>query len=105
MFDSLVLTPADTGPVELAERQQASTPAPSALLLRARAIELLLARGFVLAGKDAMGLPCYRSPSGSALIAVGSCRCLAYSKVGGRLRVVAAAKTSVLVCRITSPGR
>jgi hypothetical protein len=69
-----------------------------------RAIDLLLRRGFAYIGHDPVGLPCYRSPSGVLLIAVGSCRSLAYAAVGGRLQVVAAARTAALVCRITVPG-
>jgi len=69
-----------------------------------RAIELLQRRGFTYIGHDPVGLPCYRSPSGALLIAVGSCRSLAYAPVGGKLQVVAAARTAALVCRITVPG-
>ncbi len=68
--------------------------------LRAQAVKLLTQRGFVYAGEDAVGLPCFRSPSGAILIGVGSCRCLAYAKVQGRLQVVAAARTAALLCRI-----
>ena len=68
--------------------------------IRAQAIGLLLQRGYVYAGEDSMGLPCYRSRSGAMLIGVGSCRCLAYAKVDGRLQVVAAARTLALLCRI-----
>ncbi len=71
----------------------------------ALAIEILTDRGFVFIGQDPLGLPCYRSPSGAMLIGVGSCRSLAYRKVGGRLQVIAAARTATLVCRIeTSTG-
>lgn len=76
-------------------------PGPS---IRERAIELLEARGFRYIGPDPVGLPCYRSPSGVLLIAVGSCRCLAYAPVDGRLQVVTASRTAALVCRITLPG-
>ncbi len=69
-----------------------------------RAIELLQRRGFTYIGHDPVGLPCYRSPSGALLIAVGSCRSLAYAPVSGKLQVVAAARTAALVCRITVPG-
>jgi hypothetical protein len=68
--------------------------------IRSQAIGLLLQRGYVYAGEDSMGLPCYRSRSGAMLIGVGSCRCLAYAKVDGRLQVVAAARTLALLCRI-----
>lgn len=77
--------------------------APSRPIIE-RAIELLQERGFTYLGHDPVGLPCYRSPSGALLIAVGSCRSLAYAQVGGRLQVVAAARTAALVCRITLPG-
>jgi hypothetical protein len=68
--------------------------------VRSQAIGLLLQRGYAYAGEDSMGLPCYRSRSGAMLIGVGSCRCLAYAKVDGRLQVVAAARTLALLCRI-----
>jgi hypothetical protein len=68
--------------------------------IRAQAIEMLVQRGYVYAGADSMGLPCFRSRSGAMLIGVGSCRCLAYAKVDGRLQVVAAARTLALLCRI-----
>ncbi len=103
MFDSLVLTPADAGPVTTG-RGEAKRQSPNAIATRDRAIELLLGRGFLHLGEDPMGLPCYRSPSGTVLIAVGSCRTIAYTKVGGRLRVVAAVRTAVMVCRIVSPA-
>ena len=70
--------------------------------VRTQAIGLLLQRGYVYAGEDSMGLPCYRSRSGAMLIGIGSCRCLAYAKVDGRLQVVAAARTLALLCRIGS---
>lgn len=69
---------------------------------RAQAIELLLDRGFKHIGQDPMGLPCFRSPSGALLIGVGGCRSLAYAMMGGRLQVVAAARTEALICRIAS---
>jgi hypothetical protein len=68
--------------------------------IRARAIGMLVQRGYSYVGEDSMGLPCYRSRSGAMLIGVGSCRCLAYAKVDGRLQVVAAARTLALLCRI-----
>lgn len=68
------------------------------------AIDLLRQRGFVYIGQDPVGLPCYRSPSGALLIGIGSCRSLAYAPVDGRLQVIAAARTSALVCRITLPA-
>jgi hypothetical protein len=68
--------------------------------IQSQAIRVLLARGFVYAGEDSVGLPCYRSRSGAILIGVGSCRCLAYAAVQGRLQVVAAARTLALLCRI-----
>ncbi len=78
---------------------------PIARSLRAQAVKLLCERGFVYAGEDAVGLPCFRSPSGAILIGVGSCRCLAYAKVQGRLQVVAAARTAALLCRIDVDAR
>lgn len=72
----------------------------SAAAVRQQAVRLLLDRGFSYAGEDALGLPCYRSRSGAMLIGVGSCRCLAYANVQGRLQVVAAARTLSLLCRI-----
>jgi len=68
------------------------------------AMEFLVSRGFVRIGEDAMGLPCFRSPSRALLISIGSCRSLAYVEIGGTLRVVAAARTSVLACRIAGPA-
>ena len=68
--------------------------------VRAQAIQLLRERGFVYAGEDSVGLPCYRSRSGAMLIGVGSCRSLAYAMVEGRLQVVAASRTLALLCRI-----
>lgn len=70
----------------------------------AGAIGMLLERGFTFIGLDPVGLPCYRSSSGALLIAVGSCRSLAYAPVDGKLQVVAAARTTALVCRIKAPG-
>ena len=105
MFERLgPLDPAGAG----AEGQSAATWLPSdesvddaaPRTLRAQAVKLLTQRGFVYAGEDAVGLPCFRSPSGAILIGVGSCRCLAYAKVQGRLQVVAAARTAALLCRI-----
>jgi hypothetical protein len=74
--------------------------------IRLQAISLLLQRGYVYVGEDSVGLPCFRSRSGAMLIGVGSCRCLAYAKVDGRLQVVAAARTLALLCRIApeQPG-
>ncbi len=68
--------------------------------IQQQAIRVLVARGFVYVGEDSVGLPCYRSRSGAILIGVGSCRCLAYAAVHGRLQVVAAARTLSLLCRI-----
>jgi hypothetical protein len=81
-----------------------SSPDASSRTTFARAVELLQERGFKYIGDDPVGLPCYRSPSGALLIAVGSCRSLAYAMVEGKLQVVAAARTAALVCRITLPG-
>jgi len=81
-----------------------SVPAMPSGSIRERAIELLLQRGFRYIGPDPVGLPCYRSPSGVLLIAVGSCRCLAYAPVEGKLQVVTASRTAALICRITVPG-
>jgi hypothetical protein len=89
-------------PLELAVVH--SAPDVPSRSLRERAIELLQERGFRYIGPDPVGLPCYRSPSGVLLIAVGSCRCLAYAPVDGRLQVVTASRTAALVCRITLPG-
>jgi len=79
-------------------------PPPPALPVarspRAQVVQMLSARRFVYAGEDAMGLPCFRSPTGAILIAVGSTRCLAYAKVRGKLQVVAAARTTAILCRI-----
>lgn len=86
---------ADTTPHDGASRVAYRSDA-----VRAQAIGLLLQRGYVFAGEDSMGLPCFRSRSGAMLIGVGSCRCLAYAKVDGRLQVVAAARTLALLCRI-----
>jgi len=82
-------------------------PATHPRAVRHQAITLLLQRGYVYVGEDSVGLPCFRSRSGAMLIGVGSCRCLAYAKVDGRLQVVAAARTLALLCRIapeTGPG-
>ncbi len=68
--------------------------------IQQQAIRVLLERGFVYIGEDSVGLPCFRSRSGAVLIGVGSCRCLAYAAVQGRLQVVAAARTLALLCRI-----
>jgi hypothetical protein len=70
----------------------------------ASAIELLQKRGFAYVGRDPIGLPCYQSPSGVLVVAVGSCRTLAYAPVGGRFEVIASSRTETLVCRITLPG-
>ncbi len=75
-------------------------PATHPRAVRHQAITLLLQRGYVYVGEDSVGLPCFRSRSGAMLIGVGSCRCLAYAKVDGRLQVVAAARTLALLCRI-----
>jgi len=75
-------------------------PTLGARTTMALAIEILQERGFVFIGKDPVGLPCYRSPSGALLIGVGSCRSLAYAMVGDRLQIIAAARTATLVCRI-----
>jgi len=64
------------------------------------AMEFLASRGFVRIGEDAMGLPCFRSPSRALLISIGSCRSLAYVEIAGVMQVVAAARTAVLACRI-----
>lgn len=77
---------------------------PSRATTVSHAINLLRQRGFSYVGPDPVGLPCYRSPSGALLIGVGSCRSLAYARVDGRLQVIAAARTTALVCRITVPG-
>jgi hypothetical protein len=69
-------------------------------MTRHAAIMVLLQRGFAYVGEDSLGLPCFRSRSGAMLISVGSCRCLAYAKVGARLQVIAAARTLALLCRI-----
>jgi hypothetical protein len=69
------------------------------------AIDLLQQRGFSFIGRDPVGLPCYRSPSGALLISVGSCRALAYAPVGGRYQVIASSRTAALVCRITVPAK
>jgi hypothetical protein len=100
MFDVFDLTAA--GPVNPGARGDAHRrePAIGPQATRDRAIKLLLERGFVHLGEDPTGLPCFRSPSGAVLISVGSCRALAYANVGGRLQVVAAARTAALVCRI-----
>jgi hypothetical protein len=68
------------------------------------AMEILADRGFTCIGEDPVGLPLYRSPTGALLIGVGSCRSLAYTKVDGRLQVVAAARTATLICRIEYSG-
>ena len=75
-------------------------PETNPRLTRNQAIMVLLQRGFIYVGEDSLGLPCFRSRSGAMLIAVGSCRCLAYAKVGDRLQVVATARTLSLLCRI-----
>jgi hypothetical protein len=75
-------------------------PALGTRTIVALAIELLMDRGFIHLGDDPVGLPCYRSPSGALLVGVGSCRSLAYTKVDGRLQVIAAARTATLICRI-----
>jgi len=84
-------------------RLQPPPPAPAQAVARtprAQVVQLLCARRFAYAGEDAMGLPCFRSPTGAILIAVGSTRCLAYAKVMGKLQVVAAARTTAILCRI-----
>ena len=68
--------------------------------IQTEAVRVLLGRGFSYVGQDSVGLPCYRSRSGAILIGVGSCRCLAYAAVNGKLQVVAAARTLALLCRI-----
>lgn len=93
----------DLKPAHLASaRIHRHLPPPRALARtpRAQAVQLLSERRFAYAGEDAMGLPCFRSPTGAILIAVGSTRCLAYAKVQGKLQVVAAARTTSLLCRI-----
>jgi hypothetical protein len=69
-----------------------------------RAIRALIGRGFRQIGVDGSGLPLFKSGSGALLIAIGSCRCLAYSRAGpgGRLQLVATARTRSLLCRISS---
>jgi len=98
LTDWSATTPFDFGAEEIAGRE----PAPDAnpRMTRHQAISVLLQRRFVYVGEDTLGLPCFRSPSGAMLISVGSCRCLAYAKVGARLQVIAAARTLALLCRI-----
>jgi len=91
-------TPFDFGAGESVAREPAADANPR--LTRHQAIVVLLQRKFVYVGEDSLGLPCFRSPSGAMLISVGSCRCLAYAKVGTRLQVIAAARTLALLCRI-----
>jgi hypothetical protein len=67
------------------------------------AADLLCQKGFSYIGEDPVGLPCYRSPSGTLLVSIGSCRSLAYVQVNGKAQLVAAARTSTLACRITLP--
>lgn len=76
-------------------------PPQSPGLIRHQAITVLLQRGYSYVGEDSLGLPCFRSRSGAMLIAVGSCRCLAYGKVAGRLQVIATARTLALLCRVS----
>lgn len=92
-----------TAPFRFGEDDGIELPVPPEAHPRAtrhQAIMVLLQRGFIYVGEDSLGLPCFRSRSGAMLIAVGSCRCLAYAKVEGRLQVVAAARTLALLCRI-----
>lgn len=101
MVDTSLWKP--TAPFQFGTARPAADPADPAAHPRAvrhQAITLLLQRGYVYVGEDSVGLPCFRSRSGAMLIGVGSCRCLAYAKVDGRLQVVAAARTLALLCRI-----
>ncbi|SPE29335.1 hypothetical protein SBBP1_50045 [Burkholderiales bacterium] len=100
MFEVFDSTTADAVNPGIRRDFNGREPAIGPQATRNRAIKLLLDRGFVPLGDDPVGLPCFRSPSGAVLIAVGSCRSLAYANVGGRLQVVAAARTAALVCRI-----
>jgi hypothetical protein len=68
-----------------------------------RAIRALTGRGFREIGVDGSGLRLFKSASGASLIAIGSCRSLAYSRAGpgGRLQLVATARTLTLLSRIS----
>jgi hypothetical protein len=104
MFEVFDFTPTGTAGARLHSAPLMRETAFGPRATRQRAIELLLGRGFIHLGDDPVGLPCYRSPSGAVLIAVGTCRSLAYAMMGGRLQVVAAARTAALVCRIAPPA-
>lgn len=103
MFDVLDLASSELANAGVRRDSDGREPTLDPQATRNRAIRLLMNRGFIYLGEDPIGLPCYRSPSGAILIAVGSCRALAYADVGGRLQVVAAVRTAVLVCRIGPP--